>query len=171
MPDYNRQLYSGVPLSGIGAGKVEFCEYGRFTDVTTNNNWDCPIVDSGARIPPIPRILEGDEGSVVENIYRRRMMFSAEGIPGTWMAVRTPIDDARVLKSVSRKAFTTTSISDIRYEDRFPVARVQCSGLSSIHVKLDAFGSFVLPDDSDGYRNSSTPLAKRTCPPNGAAGT
>ena len=171
MSDYNRQLYSGVPLSGIGAGKVEFCEYGRFTDVTTNNNWDCPIVDSGARIPPIPRILEGDEGSVVENIHRRRMMFSAEGIPGTWMAVRTPIDDARVLKSVSRKAFTTTSISDIRYEDRFPVARVQCSGLSSIHVKLDAFGSFVLPDDSDGYRNSSTPLAKRTCPPNGAAGT
>ena len=35
-----------------------------------------------------------------ENIYRRRMMFSAEGIPGTWMAVHTPIDGARVLNQI-----------------------------------------------------------------------
>ena len=146
-------------LGGIGAGKVEFCKDGRFTNVTTNNNRDCPIIDSGARIPPIPRILEGDEGSVEENIYRRRMMFSAEGIPGTWMAVHTPIDGARVLKSVSRKAFTTTPLSDIRYGGRFPVAHVQYSNLSSVQVKLDAFGSFVLPDDSDGYQHSSMPLA------------
>ena len=159
MPDYHRQLDSGEPLGGIGAGKIEFCKDGRFTNVTTNNNWDCPIIDSDARIPPIPRILEGDKGSVEENIYRRRMMFSAEGIPGAWTAVHTPICGARVLKSDSRKAFTITPLSDIRYGGRFPVARVQYSGLSSVQVKLDAFGSFVSPDDSDGYRDSSLPLA------------
>ena len=53
---------SGVPLGGIGAGKIEFCADGRFTNVTTTNNWDCPIIDGSARTPLMPRIKEGFEG-------------------------------------------------------------------------------------------------------------
>jgi uncharacterized protein (DUF608 family) len=34
---------SGVPLGGIGAGKVELTAKGLFTAATTNNNQDCPI--------------------------------------------------------------------------------------------------------------------------------
>ena len=63
-----RRSESGLPLGGIGAGSIEFCPDGRFTNVTTNNNWDSPIVDHKARIPPLPRIKEGFEGSVAENI-------------------------------------------------------------------------------------------------------
>ena len=73
---------SGVPLGGIGAGKIEFCADGRFTNVTTNNNWDCPIIDGSARTPLMPRIKEGFAGSVLENAIRRQALFSAEGI--TW---------------------------------------------------------------------------------------
>jgi len=61
---------SGVPLGGIGAGKIEFCADGRFTNVTTNNNWDCPIINGVARTPCMPRIKEGFEGSVLENALR-----------------------------------------------------------------------------------------------------
>src|SRR5689334_8094794 len=61
---------SGVPLGGIGAGKIEFCADGRFTNVTTNNNLDCPITDGLARTPLFPRIKEGAEGSVLENSIR-----------------------------------------------------------------------------------------------------
>ncbi|MCK5118172.1 MAG: hypothetical protein KAQ78_01240, partial [Candidatus Latescibacteria bacterium] len=34
---------SGVPLGGIGAGKVELTSEGLFTALTINNNQDCPI--------------------------------------------------------------------------------------------------------------------------------
>ncbi len=34
---------SGVPLGGIGAGKVELTPQGFFTALTTNNNQDCPV--------------------------------------------------------------------------------------------------------------------------------
>ena len=79
---------SGVPLGGIGAGKIEFCADGRFTNVTTNN-WDCPIIDGAARTPFMPRIKEGFEGSVYENAVRRRSLFSAEGLPGFgWQCTR-----------------------------------------------------------------------------------
>jgi uncharacterized protein (DUF608 family) len=61
---------SGVPLGGIGAGKIEFYADGRFTNVTTNNNLDCPITDGQARTPLFPRILEGAEGSILENSIR-----------------------------------------------------------------------------------------------------
>jgi len=37
------QVPSGVPLGGIGAGKVELTSTGIFTALTTNNNQDCPI--------------------------------------------------------------------------------------------------------------------------------
>ena len=37
-----------MPLGGIGAGKVEFCSNGKFTNCTANNNWDVPITGSGA---------------------------------------------------------------------------------------------------------------------------
>lgn len=34
---------AGVPLGGIGAGKVELTPQGFFTALTTNNNQDCPV--------------------------------------------------------------------------------------------------------------------------------
>ena len=39
---------SGIPLGGIGAGKVEFCGNGKFSNVVTSNNWDVPIADGKA---------------------------------------------------------------------------------------------------------------------------
>src|SRR5215469_5312600 len=42
---------------------IEFCADGRFTNVTTNSNWDCPIINGVARTPCMPRIKEGFEGS------------------------------------------------------------------------------------------------------------
>ena len=96
-----RQSESGLPLGGIGAGSIEFCRDGRFTNVTTNNNWDSPIVDHKARIPPPPRIKEGFEGSVAENIFRRQSIFSAEGVPGAWLGLHSPDLGGRVLKRLA----------------------------------------------------------------------
>jgi uncharacterized protein (DUF608 family) len=150
---------SGVPPGGIGAGKIEFCADGRFTNVTTNNNWDCPIIDGLARTPLMPRIKEGFEGSVLENAMRRQALFSAEGVPGAWLALYTPLDGARVLKTTARPVFRTMDPSAIEYEGRFPTAHVVYKHLTGIQLTLDVLGSFDVADISDQYQHSALPLA------------
>ena len=154
-----RRSESGLPLGGIGAGSIEFCPDGRFTNVTTNNNWDSPIVDHKARTPPYPRIKEGFEGSVAENISRRQSIFSAEGIPGAWLGTYTPAIGARVLKTVGRPSFTPISPKSIHFEGQFPYAVIRYDDLGPIELQLETFSPFDLPDTSDGYSNSSLPLA------------
>ncbi len=150
---------AGVPLGGIGAGKIEFCADGRFTNITINNNIDCPITDGTARTPLMPRVIEGFDGSVYENSVRRQSINSPEGLPGGWLAVHTPRTGAVVLKTVARPAFTCLSPEAIDYEGRFPVGRVRYSGLADLDLSLEACSSFELVDESPDYRNSSLPLA------------
>ncbi len=50
---------SGVPLGGIGAGKVELTARGFFTAATTNNNQDCPIY----RLPGSYFAIQAERGS------------------------------------------------------------------------------------------------------------
>ena len=57
-----------MPNAKIGKVRIEFCSDGRFPNVTTTTNWDCPIIDGLARTPLMPRIKEGFEGSVFENM-------------------------------------------------------------------------------------------------------
>ncbi len=50
---------SGVPLGGIGAGKVEFCRDGRFRNITINGNIDTPIRQSEGSFLAIRAESEG----------------------------------------------------------------------------------------------------------------
>ena len=74
--------HSGVSLGGIGAGKIEFCPSGRFSNVTTQNNWDAPIVD----VEPV-----------------KRAHYSAEGIPGAFLAAWVEGTGAVALKETGRE--------------------------------------------------------------------
>jgi non-lysosomal glucosylceramidase len=146
-------------LGGIGAGKVEFCADGRFTNVTTNNNWDAPIVNGTAQVPAPPRVKEGFPGSIAENATRRQSIFSPEGLPGAWMAVHTPHQGACVLKTVGRPAFRTLPKKDIEFHGLFPRVSVDYRGFEPLGIHLEAFSSLDLVDGSPGYRDSSLPLA------------
>jgi uncharacterized protein (DUF608 family) len=53
------EVPSGVPLGGIGAGKVELTPEGLFTALTINNNQDCPIY----RMPGSFFALQTEAGS------------------------------------------------------------------------------------------------------------
>jgi uncharacterized protein (DUF608 family) len=150
---------AGVPLGGIGAGKIEFCRNGRFTNVTTNNNLDAPIVDGYARIPLFPRVKEGAPGSVRENALRRQSVNAPEGLPGGWLALHTEDEGATLLKTVGRLACTPIAPERIVFEGRFPRARVHYRGFSQLEVCLDAFCGFDPLDPAPDYRNSALPLA------------
>ncbi len=148
-----------MPLGGIGAGKIEFCRNGRFTNITTNNNVEAPIVDGYARVPLFPRIKEGAPGSVRENALRRQSVNSLEGLPGGWIALHTESEGATLLKTVGRRAFRPLAQQRIVYQGRFPRARVQYLGFSNLTLELQAFSGFDPLDPSPDYRNSSLPLA------------
>lgn len=150
---------AGVPLGGIGAGKIEFCRNGRFTNVTTNNNVDAPIVEGLARIPLFPRIKEGAAGSVRENALRRQSVNAAEGLPGAWLALHTESEGPTLLKTAGRLGFRPIAQERIVYHGRFPRARVQYLGFCQLALQLEAFSGFDPLDPDPAYRNSSLPLA------------
>src|SRR5579862_961869 len=150
---------AGVPLGGIGAGKIEFCRNGRFTNITTNNNVEAPIVDGLARVPLFPRIKEGAPGSVRENALRRQSVNSSEGLPGGWIALHTETEGATLLKTVGRLSFAPIAQQRMVYLGRFPRARVQYLGFSNLTLELEAFSGFDPLDPTPDYLNSSLPLA------------
>ncbi len=141
VPDCQSQVWLQVTRRD---GKIEFCADGRFTNITINNNLDAPIFGDTARTPPMQRIKEGAEGSILENAYRRKILNSPEGVPGAWLALHTPLDGALVLKTKSRPVFTTIKPEDIVYEGRFPRASVRYPHLHGIRLSLEALSSFDL---------------------------
>lgn len=154
---------AGVPLGGIGAGKIEFCRNGRFTNVTTNNNLEAPIVDGSARVPLFPRIKEGAPGSVRENALRRQSVNSLEGVPGAWLALHTEAEGATLLKTAGRLAFRPLAQQRMIYHGRFPRARVQYLEFSHLGFELQAFSGFDPLDAAPDYRSCSLPLALFLC--------
>ena len=148
-----------MPLGGIGAGKIEFCRNGRFTNITTNNNVEAPIVDGEARVPLFPRIKEGAPGSVRENALRRQSVNSIEGLPGGWIALHTETEGATLLKTAGRLAFEPIEQQRMVYHGRFPRARMCYLGFSKLEIELEAFSGFDPLDPAEDYRNSSLPLA------------
>jgi non-lysosomal glucosylceramidase len=158
--DYLRmRSESGLPMGGIGSGKIEFFPDGRFTNITINNNWDCPIVNGNACMPQPLRIKQGFDGSLLENRIRRQALVSMEGLPGAWLAYHTPLDDAKVLKTSGRPCFQTFDPNNIIFKGSFPIAQIHYEQISGLQLTLDAFSSFDLCDNSNNYRDSSLPLA------------
>jgi len=125
-----------VPPGGIGAGKIEFCADGRFPNITTTITGIARLSTAG-RTPCMPWIKEGFEGSILENALRRKALFSAEGLPGAWLALYTPLDGARVLQTMAQPVFKTLDSKAIEYEGRFPKAHVVYKYLTGIHLTLD----------------------------------
>lgn len=131
--------HSGVNLGGIGAGKIEFCPSGRFSNVTTQNNWDVPIESVSAQFRPA---------------YER------EGIPGAFLAAWVEGTPAVALKEKPRPGFRGMKAGQIRYEGRFPRAVVDYPKMNGVELSVEAFSSLTFASDgADRYRDSSLPAA------------
>lgn len=62
---------SGVPLGGVGAGKIEFCRDGLFRNITINGNIDTPIARSAASFFAVQAMT--DEGSLARIVASERL--------------------------------------------------------------------------------------------------
>ena len=131
--------HSGVALGGIGAGKIEFCPSGRFSNVMTQNNWDAPITASAPVQKPV---------------------YDPEGIPGAFLAAWVEGAGAVALKEHARAGFRAMKPGQIRYEGMFPRAVAGYPAMNGVEISVEAFSSLALDSDGkDRYKDSSLPAA------------
>lgn len=132
--------HSGVPLGGIGAGKIEFCPSGRFSNVTTQNNWDAPVSDA--------------KGAVLKPTY------DPVGIPGAFLAVYVEGSGALVLKDKAPEGMKGLSAGRIDFRGQLPRAVVRYPTMSGVGVQVEAWSSLVLDGNArDHYRDAALPAA------------
>ena len=133
MPIYtsDQHLKSGLPLGGLGCGKMEIAPQGGLDYFTFLNNLHTPLV----AVDPQGR----------------------KGIPGFHFALFC--DDkkkktARILESQPPAGLP--GVSRIRYEGRYPFARLRYEDKSCpVHVELEAFSPLIPRDE----KNSGLPAA------------
>jgi len=135
----HRGWSSGVPLGGIGAGKIEFSPDGTFRNVTASNNMDAPISDCYARTD---------------------WAVSPGGMPSAFLAYHEEGRGGWVLKDSDPGGMRAAGPSHIRFRGRFPLAQVSYPRLGRLRLSLTAFSSFRLDEpERSGYRDSSVPAA------------
>lgn len=142
MPKYTSKdsLKSGVPLGGIGAGKIEIFPNGTLDLFTFLNNWDAPFTEDRHKIFSKNGLVQAPP----------------EGILGYHFGIFTEMADdkktAKLLQTVPIGNYPI--IEEIKYEGLFPFARLNYIDKQiPIKVSLEAFSPFI-PQDS---KNSSIP--------------
>ena len=111
----NQRLASGVPLGGIGAGKIELLTDGSFGNLTINNNWDRPL---------------------------ERLPGSFFAIRATTRSENAEAVVARALSLRSKYDFPT--VQSVRYYGQFPRAEVEFADPAlPVEVALHAYSPII----------------------------
>ncbi len=136
MPIYNskQSIKSGLPLGGIGAGKLEITPYGTIDYITYQNNWTQPICNNTNK----------EKGK-------------AQGIAGFSFALHVNTPAAAICKLLqTEKIKNYNTIGQIKFDGRFPFAKlVYIDDNLPVEVILSAY-SFLIAGDA---KNSSLPVA------------
>lgn len=140
MPQYNSQqkLKSGVPLGGIGAGKIEILPNGTLDFFTIQNNLSNPLTNSKPKK-------------------------EAEGVLGFHFGIQTRTNQgqtvARLLQTVKIANYDT--VERIEYEGRFPFARLVFKDKElPIDVILEAIAFFIPQDENSSALPQATLIFK-----------
>lgn len=120
MPRYTSSdpVLSGVPLGGIGGGKVEILPNGLLDNITFLNNWERPLSHPGNAAAGHSRGLPGFHfGLWVEG-------------HGAWLLQTQPVGAIPIVQR-------------IRYEGLYPVARLGYEKTGPLQVHLDAWNPVI----------------------------
>lgn len=136
MPSYNskQKVKSGIPLGGIGAGKLEITPYGTIDYITYQNNWSKPI----------------------ENRTNKEKN-KAQGIAGFHFGLYVNTQAAIICNLLqTEKVKDYNLIQQIDFDGNFPFSRLDYSDKNlPVKINLSAY-SFLIPGD---VKNSSLPCA------------
>lgn len=143
MANYLRD--TGVPLGGIGAGKVDLCPDGAFRNVTIQNNLDWPYSGDGDQVD----LLSG----------RKTKDWAPGGLSEAFFAAAVEGAGGTMLKVEDRKDLPGVALEDIGYEGRYPFARLTYPTLGEVALQLDGFAPLLLDDPHPQYLNSSLPTS------------
>ncbi|MFH1459325.1 MAG: GH116 family glycosyl hydrolase [Candidatus Omnitrophota bacterium] len=134
MPIYDskQHIKSGIPLGGIGAGKLEITPYGTLDYITYQNNWTNPICNA-------------------TNKDKQK----AQGIAGFHFALYVNAQAAVICKLLqTEKIQNYRTISQIEFKGEFPYARLNYKD-RNLPVKISlCANSIFIPAD---IKNSSLP--------------
>lgn len=100
---------NGVPLGGLGTGKIELAQDGGFVNISINNNQDAPIATVPGAFFLYRERASGDKGWTVRMLEKTgRTVQEIENISydGMYPFVRVSYDDAGLTANLSLEAFS-----------------------------------------------------------------
>ncbi|MEI8079356.1 MAG: GH116 family glycosyl hydrolase, partial [bacterium] len=125
----------GLPLGGLGAGKLEFTSTAAVTNITTNNNLEAPICDGYASSPA--KIVPG-------------------GVEGIFWAIHWD-GKTTMLKSQPPAGTAGVLPADLEYDAKFPVVTYRYNNLKQLNLALTAFSGLVIDRQDPDGKDSSLP--------------
>lgn len=137
----------GVPLGGIGCGKVELCPDGAFRHMTCANSPDWPI------------------SHLVSDAFR------PGGLPEAFLAASVEGAGAVMLKAEDEKGLPGVPIEQIVFDGMYPFARLGFPALGGVELSVEAFSPILLDDPHPQYLNSALPAAVFTVRATNCGGT
>ncbi len=143
MSHYIRE--SGVPLGGLGTGRIDLCPDGAFRNASIQNNIDWPFSGSADQANPI-------KGS-------KRYDWSPVGLEEAFFAASVEGGGARMLKVEESAPLPGVALEDIQYEGRYPFVRLGFPAMAGVEIALQGFSPMLLDDASPQYKDSSLPAA------------
>ena len=129
---------AGVPVGGLGTGKIDITPDGSVTNITTNGNLEAPICDGYASAPA--KLVPG-------------------GVPGIFWTLWDESNGAKVLKVNPMRGLKGVEQKNIKYDGRLPVVHMDYTEIGAIDISLTAYSPLILGDTSENYRDSTIPGA------------
>lgn len=146
---HSQRWNNGVPLGGIGTGKVDLLTDGSFSNLTINHNWD-------RRTSFLPGSFAAISVESGGKRTARMLRLDPSHCAGTTGTVDADHNKSLGNVTADREYAGVTNVAATEYLGRYPIARVKYSDPAlPVEVSLEAF-SPIIPHD---MKDSSLPIA------------
>jgi uncharacterized protein (DUF608 family) len=144
-PKYNN--FSGVPLGGIGCGKIELCPDGAFRHLTIHNKVDMPLTDIHNPFKPMPNFPVVDMDTCPE--------MHPAGLESCFFGAFVEGTGAVVLKEQEPGLSATLPRDSIEFVGEVPSADLVYPAMDGVKLSLAAFSSLILNEPEAAQNRDS----------------